>query len=461
MSLDTRAREAAAALTASLDALPAGPPPLRAPSTGRRALLAAAVVLAVVAVAVVALRDDERAAPVVTTPGTDVPRLVPPAVPDGLEPTGAADLPLAREAETGMFMVVFGDPTAADPFAAGDLAMTWWRSGGDLEPGAGDRDVTVRGRRGTARDGDEIEPSWVQWREEDVVVTLSSRHLAVDALLTVADGAVVAGGDVVIPRPPDGLVEVGRADMLLPDAGSVLLPAGAPGHVAGWQAAEGGRLLVVATVAADIGVGHALAWLAGPSEPVVVRGRRGWSSPGGLLVWPERDGVLAMVAGTGLDPAAVREVAESLREASDEEWAALVGMAAGHTEEEPGVVATLPVPPEAGTATVQLHDNGDVCLERVIGEQSAVGCGPQVADGDLVVAVEVPMEDGTTLVYGRAPEGTVAVAVSSETGAVAGTLDVSADRLWAVLLAAGHHADRVDATAADGTQLASVVPHYP
>ena len=125
--LDTRAREAAASLrraAADLDRPRLEPEGRRRAVRPGRWLVVGAVVavVAVAVVAVVAVSGPDEQGPVTAASG-GVPILVPEAVPEGLEPTGAVDLPLTEEARgpERLTVEVFGDPNAGDPFASADL----------------------------------------------------------------------------------------------------------------------------------------------------------------------------------------------------------------------------------------------------------------------------------------------------------------------------------------------------
>ena len=250
--LDTRAHEAAASLRrAAADRdVPEWSRDSRPGAAGGRAfvwLAAAVVIVLALIVAGRAWRDDEQS--VATTPG--VPALIPDAIPDGMEPTGGADLPLPLLSGSTT-LVVYGTDQGDDPFAGGDLAVLVVRSNSVEPDGGGDQSITVRDRPGRLIDGeDRIGVAWLE--SDDVMVTVTSDRLTEAEVLSVAEGLKFDDeyGTVDASVLPSDLVELatfGSDASLNMFPVPVLLPQTVEGHIVGYQgtrrAGDGRRRLL-------------------------------------------------------------------------------------------------------------------------------------------------------------------------------------------------------------------------
>ncbi len=218
--LDTRAREAAASLrraAADLDRPRLEPEGRRRAVRPGRWLVVGAVVavVAVAVVAVVAVSGPDEQGPVTAASG-GVPILVPEAVPEGLEPTGAVDLPLTEEARgpERLTVEVFGDPNAGDPFASADLGVTVFRSQG-VEPGGGGRQLTVRGVPAWMSVDGACRSALMWQKAPGVLVVVTSGTLGEADLVAVAERLTFSADHTQVNAPvlPPGLALVGAMAM--------------------------------------------------------------------------------------------------------------------------------------------------------------------------------------------------------------------------------------------------------
>jgi hypothetical protein len=344
VDLDSRARDAAAGLRSAADrrVRPAWEPP--GPRRGMPprpvlAVAAALVVVAIVAAAGLVLRTGDGDDELIPTEAGGVPVLIPDAVPDGLTALGAKDLPPAPEeidAER-ISTAVFGDAAADDPFAGGELGVTMLHgSGGDP---VGESPITVRGHAGWTTVVPTTGRVFVTWEEApDVLVAVNSATFARADLVDVAEGLTFDAGHTRFDATvlPPGMSLVGslddaaftgaRAPALLPDATS--------GHLVGYRGVVDGRLrsLTVAVLSVDPDEELAVRWgLGEPAGEAEVRGHPGvlGSQPADgaddavlSVMWEEQPGVFCVVAGD-VERSDLLAAAESLRPASEQEWADL------------------------------------------------------------------------------------------------------------------------------------------
>lgn len=437
MSVDTRARRAAAALSDSVGVL-ADPPGLPSPNRSRL-VLAAAVVLLVVAVAVVATRTgDEDAAPVATTTRDAVPRLVPAHLPDDLRPSSATHLP-DDGSGPGVTTVVFAHPVA-DTFDEGELAVSWAES--DAELGDDEASGEVRGRPAfvEGRDGGD---AYVRWYEDGLAITVESRTLGFDVVMEVVDTVTVADGQVTVADGvlPAQMVERGRVELRESSHPSVEMPVGAAGHMAVWDG-DDGRALVVVTVAADEPTVAAMAWVGrGVVERNMSIGST-WTVEGPGYLWHAADHAV-LVRGSGLSEDEVVEVARSLRVATEEEWAAF-SQPDGVPDGADAMLPNVGIP--HGSVTVWA-DGTELCAEIRQSDDVTGSCTVGGEASDVSVSVDF-IADGR-LVWGRVPPSAVTVSVQTSDGGVALTSDLS-DGLFAVTVPYGGDLEEFEATDAGG-----------
>jgi hypothetical protein len=332
--LDTRARAAAAGLHRAADDLepPEWEPPSNRRRTGARLAVAAVAVAGIVAVVVVgrAVVTDDPRQPVASGSG-GVPALIPDALPDGLAAAGAVDLPRPEE-ELGperMTVRLFGDATG------GALSVTVFHSEA-AEPADFGESTTVRGKPAWVSEDDAGQTA-LMWQEAPGILALvTSGSLDLAAMSSVAEGLTFgtdpAGGDVTVTVLPPGFAPMGAlhdaalTGAILPSA----LPVTTGGHLAGFRDATGNRALVVGTITPEPDEVPVLRWMLGADAgEITVRGHQALrtTQAGGIdaVIWEESPGLYAVVGGTvGAD--AVLAAAESLRPATEQEWAAIVAL---------------------------------------------------------------------------------------------------------------------------------------
>jgi hypothetical protein len=289
--------------------------------------------------------------------------------------------------------------------------------------------VTVRGQQGllcspglaTHCDfGDNV--TGVSWTEPSGPrLSVESRTFDRDQVLAIAEGLAVDGTTVELGDMPAGVTAPPLAAELhaaKADAYSVTYqPAGesSPGPV------------YVSTRAEDEARRVYDLWLSGPRDGTVQGRPAAVEDIDGAYVvtWSPAPGQLVEILANGLDEAAALRLAESVRPATDAEWAELQQQVASRPPEgDPGELRAGPpvhAPPEdavhrelAGGAQVWgwLDAEGMLCYrtERDDGTGSGL-CSP----GDVVLGVSPsgvnggPMEWREPAVVGVAPEGTASI----------------------------------------------------
>lgn len=458
MTVEARARRAAAALVASVEPLAADPPPLRPAHPVRRVVLAAAVVLLVVAAVALVRSGDEAAAPVSTGPAA-VPRLVPDAVPAGGR-LALVDLPDAA-AGTGSVVeaALYGRPGPGGPTAGGDLGVVVapsepfaLRSGATELVDLGGRKATLSANAPGGSEG------WsLTWAEGDRYVGLATHTLAPEELIAAAGDVRLVDGVPELGSPPDGfrLVAAPRPVVGAPDT---LLPAGAEGHgvLVSFEALQ--WRVSVLTVAGGEDDELLARWLHGPGRAVTVRGRAAeLATDRNLtkLVWREAPGVLVVVQAVDAPEEELLALLGSLRPATDAEWEDLQSDPE-EVEDEPEVVASASFDTARGEATVTLDSEAGICVQ--IAGRSGRWCGPIAEDGGLRASM-APRPDGAWIVYGQAPPSATRVEIEHAGGSLpVNHLDGG---LFAVALPGSLRPERVTAYEEPSLVLGSVVPQPP
>ncbi len=425
VDLDTRMRAAGDSLARASERLsPAAPPRSLRPLAGVVAGVVAVVALAAGTVTVLAVSDGDGESTVAS--GSAVARLVPDVVPEGVRPAGVVELPTDDAAGSGQSISVYGDPSADDPFAESDLAIL--TTPAPLLYEEGGETVDVRGHDGLVTDALPVATT-VLWEEaEGLTVSVASRTLDVDQLVSIAEGLAVDAdaGTVDVGSLPDGLpgplerVAAARVDDVSFGIPGIGLPVRetTTGHVAAYVPDEYqlfGHAFVaeISGDAADLAV---LRWASGATTATEVRGRPGWSGshelpgfddgegivpgsqgPLSALVWEEAPGMLILVQTFGPSEDEAWAMAESLRPATEDEWARML----------------------------RLGESGD--RFRSVEEMVAAGQQPLLEDLDSA-DIEMPRNavNGSEGLYGTAgvwstwllPDGTLCGAVAEIDGAV-------------------------------------------
>ena len=268
------------------------------------------------------------------------------------------------------------------------------------------------------------------WEEaEGLTVSVASRTLDVDQLVSIAEGLAVDADarTVDIGSLPDGLPgplepvaaagvdEVTFGDPRDRPAGEASRPPDTwrPTCPTSTSSSDNAFVAEISGDAADLAV---LRWASGATTATEVRGHPGWSGshelpgfddgegivpgsqgPLSALVWEEAPGVLVLVQTFGPSEDEARAMAESLRPATDDEWARML----------------------------RLGESGD--RFRSVEEMVAAGQQPLLEDLDSA-DIEMPMNavNGSEGVYGTAgvwstwllPDGTICGAVAEIDGAV-------------------------------------------
>ena len=413
--LDTRARAAAGAIHHAVAgvAIPSPTParPRRRMPARPALAFAALVVVALVAGAVALGGGDPSPTDVATDATGGIPRLVLEDVPEGLDVTGAVELPLTEGMEQPARWSVYGDPGADNPFEGADLGVAVLEGAADYDQGVErGREVEVGGRRAwLADEGSEAGPvlrrSLVVPLEDDLLVAISAT-LDDDALLDV--GGRLGLDDGTFDAPDDltdelSLVAASRAGV---NTGGIAIPLPAErGSMVGYQSQDD-LSRSVSVMSVDAGEDDFLVarWALGPgARPVDVRGTTGWvGSPFGagshVVVWRESESnVVALLAG-GLSEDEVLAAAESLREATDDEWESLRPARQGEARVPPNARAAVSGRLADGSAyAAYVTDDGSLCL-ALSGSETCQGQAGGDAPTFVVAASET--DAGEVIVYG-------------------------------------------------------------
>jgi hypothetical protein len=429
-----------------------------------------------VTAALVGSGDDEQRRS--TDPEAGAPRLVLGAPPAGLTVTGAVDLPLEGESTTQGTYWVYGDAGAADPFEAADLAVV---------------KVTLAGASTNAPDGSvrtEVDghPAWVAPPPDDPAdlgrrsvfievddsssVALFSRTLTDAELLGAADDLDLGTGPLDPPARLADLDQVGTAHGAL-SPGAVMLPfAVASGHVVGYadEASDGERGIYVASVAGGDEVLAVARWALGATgQAVDVDGVEGWSgSPYGdgstLLVWKASPTAVVAVTGFGIDEAALLAAAESVRAATDAEWADLLRVSETVSVPRDAQVGVSSGDAPGAAFAAYVDADGNLCLAYDESNgSSSESCGGSSEVGSLQVSTQRLGSDDIVL-YGYTTLGTDGeLRLEADDGSPVGLLEAYHDEgtLFGGVLSEDALPAEIVVRGADGTELgraAVVVP---
>jgi hypothetical protein len=446
VDLDTRMRSAGDSLVRASERLsPAAPPRSLRPVAAAVAAVVTVVALAAGTVTV-ASSSDEDGDPATTS--TTVPRLIPDVVPDGLRSAGIVELPADDAAAPTQSISLYGDPAAGDPFAASDLAVL--TIDGPLLPYDQGQPVTVRGHEGLLLDDALPFAPTVYWEEaEGFTIGLASRTLSVGQLVVIAEGLAIdaEARTVDLGALPDALpgrlASVASADIASVTFG--LHGAGLPleestaGHVAAYQpdhyTAFGNAL--VATIAGDETDLAVLRYIGGATTATDVRGHAGWSGsyelpgfddgegivpgsqgPLSAVVWEEAPGVLVLVQTFGPELEEARAMAESLRRATNDEWARMLRLGESRdrfmSHEARIAAGQLPVEDRRDSAAIRIPGHSVNGSEGVYGV-AGVWSTWLLSDGSICGAVDAVDDDADPVVKCD-PEGGPVTVVHDDTG---------------------------------------------
>ena len=409
--LDTRARAAAAALHESVRGLSAAPVP-----PPRRLRLVAAAVLVVMAVAavVVLLAEGPDSTDVVTDDAGDVPRLLLDPAPTGLLSTGVADLPLAEDPGVTEQYWVYGDPDASNPFAEGDLGVVI-STGPDatFQPPDDAREVEIDGMPAwIATSSDPLERRSVGLDVADgTIAYIASSTLSDDELVAAVTELDLGSGTASAPSGAAGLDLVAVSTAGATGTIPLPLPTNA-GHIAGYQTEDDAlnKVIVVASVAGGEDAYLVARWALGPtSRAITVRETEGWvGAPYGdtstILVWRESPTNLVALSAFGLGESATLAAAESLRSATEEEWAALVTATGQVPIPSSARAAVSGEEPDGRSWAAYLDNDGSLCLDVETADGSTGSCSSGGSAPLEVVAGD--LSDGQVVVYGYTTLGT-------------------------------------------------------
>jgi hypothetical protein len=336
---------------------------------------------------------------------------VPAVLPPGFAIDSVQDIPhpaVARDLRSQI--IVYGDPLAADPFAAGGLEVQASSGPAAFLAGYG-QPVDVNGHPG------EFDESfgYVQLRfspADHVLVVFSTSSLSV-ADVTAAARATTVDDDLqlTVPALPAGLREVARSSFIA-GIGGVPVQEGTVAHEAVYIApAEGVRQMAVGTLRGGLPQiliqryqfgQQAVKW-----EATTVRGHPAWRSGDGLnsaarLMWQETPDVVVVMNGLGVSAEQVAATAESLARISDAEWARLPQYVppAATASNEPRPLTAQEVSGIGGFALVTAEANGDVCVHI----DTPHGITDRCVDPSTAPALRVvPTLDNAAVVWGVVP----------------------------------------------------------
>ena len=294
--------------------------------------------------------------------------------------------------------------------------------------------VTVRGKPGHVTE-DELLGFSVGWEEEPgVLVVVGARdQVGRDALLAVADAGTFADGTfspgpvAAGSEPPDLVGSIDDFDM----GGGSPISRSAVGYTVGYQSDDDiGRLVSVTSFASTDGDMAVVRWMAGATEPTEVRGHDGWlgsqtfetgSSGSGssdgeteehmstdtmrTLIWEEAPGAYVVLRAGGISEDELRDLAEGLRPAIDDQWQVL--MAETDSATPAGTPEAIEGRLGETTWSVYIGDDGSLCAATHTGTTTGETCGSSTGPSVLT-------EDGKgapLVVYGVLPDGAVGIAV--------------------------------------------------
>jgi hypothetical protein len=408
--IDSRAREAAAALHRAVDTIDA-PEAVRTPRRPRTPfLLAAAAVLVVVAVAAALLASgDDADDRDITAAGGGLQPLVARVLPGGVELAGGFDLP-AGGSEQAPELWLYGAGSGGDPFADGVVAA--FASTEDLPvEDIGGEQVSVGSYDGVIDDLDQQRRLRAQVGDQ-VVTLLSWTHD--DRALVDAATELFANG-----IPADAPDRVGDLDLVaaVHPAGGLAMPtvAGARGHATRYQSDDGRGIFVTAVDNTDAGWAVVRWALGAEPERVSVDGHDALiaqpydDDTSATIAW--RDGAAIVLVSTfGLDRAALIAAAESLEPASNDEWAAAKDAVpprgdADVPDDARASVGPIDAPSGASVAAY-VGGDGSLCADVVTDDSSSGTCSAS-AVGDPPPPLTAHDNGGTAVaVAGLAPAAT-------------------------------------------------------
>lgn len=452
---------------------PGQPPPERSPTggTARRFKLAVVGVAAALLVGVVVVRatggggdGDDGTSDVQTPSEAAVPPMLADPRPEGFEVRmvePAEGLAPAPPSDGPIDTWVYGELTPNAVTNDVVLRMSPSPPEGDVlgEP------VSVRGQQGTLCSpgpnqcdfGNNV--TGVSWTEPSgAYVSVESRTFDTTQILAIADGVVVDGDTVELGNVPPDVTVPPKLTELNSDWNWTYMvdyasPDGANFSLSTMALSEAARIYHL--------------WLAGPRGDAQVQGHDASVEDidgAFVVVWEPSPSQLVEVLTNGVDRATALAFAETVRAASDAEWADLQGQVTSSPED--GLVDNTPAPPDGavhreladGSTEVWgwLGDDGGPCYQvHVDGDQSSqlcaggsptdvVGVSPSNVDGELIWDVPAAV--------GVAPEGTASI----DGGEVTFGEPVDGGRLFVWELFAGEMPDSLTFRDIDGEEIATI-----
>ncbi|MEY2454272.1 MAG: hypothetical protein QOD92_3846 [Acidimicrobiaceae bacterium] len=374
IDLDTMARGAVDSLHDSVRDVQAPVTRSGRPVSRRPAGLAIVAVVLVAVAGLSSLRGGDDRNRIDVTTHNDVPRFLPTVLPPGFVIDTVQDTPHAQvDLGYRSQIIVYGDPSSADPFAGGDL-MVQAHAGPNVEPGQGDQSIDVSGHPATLYESDGFVQLWVTMADH-VNVQFTSRKLSSTDVIRFARATTVDDDlQLTVPSPPAGLREVARSSSIY-SAGAVIVQEGTVAHEAVYVApAEGLRQIVVETTRggqAQLLIARLQAEYSNGAdwEPTTVRGHAAVRRGDGVnstmtLLWQETPDVLVAVDGMGVSTEALAATAEGLARVSDAEWARLPQFApAGAPTGNDASLRSLDITRIGGFAQVTAETDGRVCVQ--------------------------------------------------------------------------------------------------
>jgi hypothetical protein len=352
----------------------------------RRAALATVAAVAVIGlgVGVYAGRDTDSRVHVVadeghTAPGAPLPRLVPTWLPDGLELQHLTRFPtpIGGAESFGEFVEVWREP-GTDGTTGPTVAIVVVPAEHSWIDRPGSTITEVAGHRASRLEhGDAVTLSW---EVDDLVITLTAWDLPDAEVLSLAESVEPANQEGALARSPMGLERVVAGPVREGQSQHLSYEDPAATYEDEFVTQVDRFMIVSTTRVSDPGaVTWVPAWRA--SERVRVRGVTGLFlttpfEPDLTLVWPERSDVAVSIFSKGVEPGELLRVAESLEEASDDEWARLLD----EYEQFPPTEVTVARGEHAGAAwTLRAgFDGRTLCTEfGWVGEAGGgANCGP-------------------------------------------------------------------------------------
>jgi hypothetical protein len=414
--IDSRGRDAAAALRRAVPDADATAAPARRSPRAPFLVAAAGIVVALALAATLFASDGDDDDAVRAGVGSLAPRVVR-DLPAGMELAGGFDLPVDSLADEATPLWLYGSGDRGDPFADGDAAITRQVEDLPLDDLAADR-VEIGDHAGVIDQLDRQTRLRVQ--VDDEVVSVLTWSLDRDGLVALGTELLADGLPGEAPTELAGMRLIGQVNA----TGGVAAPVleGARGHAVTYQSDDDdGRGLMV-TVVDDVPRGwEVVLWALGPdAASLEVDGNEArvaspFAETSSVIAWRD-DGLIILVSGFGLDRAAVIAAAESLEVATEDEWAAAKAkvLEPGEVElPDDAVIGIGPHEVDGSLVLAYLKEDGSLCADVASASSGSGTCSAAPVDGPVprapVVAAAKDNGGTTIAVFGLAPGGTTDV----------------------------------------------------